>query len=111
MLNLSRDAFTAHSCIRRLRVELLEPEKKDLDLIEILDGPDGFEQRLHDRRSILTEAESQQGATAETVTAASRAGLWRSPTGRRSAAAAPGAACFRRRDLSGLSTRVGSGGG
>ena len=45
MLNLSRDAFTAHSCIRRLRVELLEPEKKDLDLIEILDGPDGFDPR------------------------------------------------------------------
>ena len=42
---------------------------------------------------------------------ASRAGLWRPLTGRRSAAAAPGAACFRRRDLSGLSTRVGSGGG
>ena len=70
MLNLSRDAFTAHSCIRRLRVELLEPEKKDLDLIEILDGPDGFEQRLQDRRSILTEAEAKQNATAESVTAA-----------------------------------------
>ena len=70
MLTLSRDAFTAHSCIRRLRVELLEPEKKDLDLIEILDGPDGFEQRLQDRRSILTEAEAKQNATAESVTAA-----------------------------------------
>ena len=66
----SRDNLTALSCVRRLRVELLEVEKKDLDLVEVLDGPDGLERRLHDRRNILTEAEAQPGATAETITAA-----------------------------------------
>ena len=66
----SRDNLTALSCVRRLRVELLEIEKKDLDLVEVLDGPDGLERRLHDRRDILTEAEAQPGATAETITAA-----------------------------------------
>ena len=66
----SRDNLTALSCVRRLRVELLEVEKKDLDLVEVLDGPDGLERRLHDRRDILTEAEAQPGATAETITAA-----------------------------------------
>ena len=66
----SRDNLTALSCVRRLRVELLEIEKKDLDLVEVLDGPDGLERRLHDRRDILTEAEAQPGATSETITAA-----------------------------------------
>ena len=66
----SRDNLTALSCVRRLRVELLEIVKKDLDLVEVLDGPDGLECRLHDRRDILTEAEAQPGATSETITAA-----------------------------------------
>ena len=70
VISRSRDNLTALSCVRRLRVELLEVEKKDLDLIEILDGPDGFERRLQDRRNILTEAEGQPGATSETITAA-----------------------------------------
>ena len=70
MISKSRDNLTALSCVRRLRVELLETEKKDLDLVEILDGPDGFESRLHDRRNILAEAEAQPNATAETITAA-----------------------------------------
>ena len=70
VISRSRDNLTALSCVRRLRVELLEVEKKDLDLIEILDGPDGFERRLQDRRNILAEAEGQPGATAETITAA-----------------------------------------
>ena len=70
VISKSRDNLTALSCVRRLRVELLETEKKDLDLVEILDGPDGFESRLHDRRNILAEAEAQPNATAETITAA-----------------------------------------
>ena len=70
MILKSRDNLTALSCVRRLRVELLEVEKKDLDLVEVLDGPDGLECRLHDRRDILTEAEAQPGATSETITAA-----------------------------------------
>ena len=70
VISKSRDNLTALSCVRRLRVELLETEKKDLDLVEILDGPDGFESRLHDRRNILAEAEAQPDATAETITAA-----------------------------------------
>lgn len=70
VISKSRDNLTALSCVRRLRVELLETEKKDLDLVEILDGPDGFERRLHDRRNILAEAEAQPNATAETITAA-----------------------------------------
>ena len=70
MILKSRDNLTALSCVRRLRVELLEIEKKDLDLVEVLDGPDGLECRLHDRRDILTEAEAQPGATSETITAA-----------------------------------------
>ena len=59
MISKSRDNLTALSCIRRLRVELLESEKRDLDLIEVLDGPDGFERRLYDRRNILAEAEGK----------------------------------------------------
>ena len=70
MISKSRDNLQALSCIRRLRVELLEPEKRDLDLIEVLDGPDGFERRLYDRRNILAEAEGKPGATAESITAA-----------------------------------------
>lgn len=70
VISKSRDNLTALSCVRRLRVELLEAEKKDLDLVEILDGPDGFERRLQDRRNILAEAEAKAGATAETITAA-----------------------------------------
>ena len=70
MILKSRDNLTALSCVRRLRAELLEIEKKDLDLVEVLDGPDGLECRLHDRRDILTEAEAQPGATSETITAA-----------------------------------------
>ena len=70
VISQSRDNLTALSCVRRLRVELLETEKKDLDLVEILDGPDGFERRLHERRNILSEAEGQPNATAETITAA-----------------------------------------
>ena len=68
------------------------------------------------RHPLITSGHRETTAAASARAAcrasgASRAGLWRSLTGRRSAAAAPGAACFRRRDLSGLSTRVGSGGG
>ena len=70
MISKSRDNLIALSCVRRLRVELLEAEKEDLDLVEILDGPDGLESRLHDRRNILAEAEAQPDATAETITAA-----------------------------------------
>ena len=70
VISKSRDNLTALSCVRRLRVELLEAEKEDLDLVEILDGPDGLESRLHDRRNILAEAEAQPDATAETITAA-----------------------------------------
>ena len=70
VISKSRDNQTALSCIRRLRVELLETEKKDLDLVEVLDGPDGFERRLYDRRNILAEAEGKTGATAESITAA-----------------------------------------
>ena len=65
VISRSRDNLTALSCVRRLRVELLEVEKKDLDLIEILDGPDGFERRLQDRRNILAEAEGQPANAAK----------------------------------------------
>ena len=36
VISKSRDNLTAPSCVRQLRVELLETEKKDLDLVEIL---------------------------------------------------------------------------
>ena len=70
VLSKSRDNSTALSCVRRLRVELMDTRQKDLDLVEILDGPDGLEQCLHDRRNILTEAEAQPSASAESITAA-----------------------------------------
>ena len=66
----SRDNHSAHSCIRRLRAGLLDSDKRDLDLIEVLDGPEGLESRLSDRRNILSEAEGAPGANAETITAA-----------------------------------------
>ena len=65
----SRDNHSAHSCVRRLRAGLLDSDKRDLDLIEVLDGPEGLESRLGDRRNILNEAEAAPGANAESITA------------------------------------------
>ena len=70
IITKSRDNATTLSCIRRLRVELLGAEKRDLDLIEVLDGPDGLESCLFNRRNILAEAEGKPGATAESIVAA-----------------------------------------
>ena len=94
MLTLSRDASTARSCILQLRVELLEPGKRDLDLIEILDGPNGLEQWLQGHRSILAEAEAKQDANAESVIAALLGELHKTRAGGQSAAYSDGSGLF-----------------
>ena len=67
ILNKSRDATEAYGCIRRLRLQLLDKEVESLTLVEVIDS---FEERLSDRRHVLTEAEAKAGSTADSITTA-----------------------------------------